>query len=550
MEEASERSLFEHLGQDVLTYVLSVDDEMLRRRLESSTNRLSDEQENVLAQLVAIDDQIGGWRLGQDTADEWARRFGSASDPDPAISLGNLARKLTGGTLLAVPNDADDIEVELFQMAIDTYPGLLVKEPEDPIHRRIGHPVSIFRHPANERFQKLVYKDSDLKKLFDKDSEQSGPGGMVTRSTGQGGSIQLWTFAETVLYSAWTIATLDNLVPMNSQYLKAVRVVLQTIRAAIQGKSVKIPARVGITGVLLPESVDSIDLKWAKIRRSGPQDQAFISSTSLEGQLTGTNELGETAVINYSGDLVLELEVPFALRLGERDVDAYWAPGMMISSNALSHAIENVRLGLLLAFPDRRVVVHSSWIAMLDPFNHGRHAGWSDIKRAVGLMPTQLSTEQVGEWKIWTTRIGKNRIPTIGVAIRRMLAAVGERRTMEDILVDAVIVWENLFGASTETTLRISSSLSWLLGTSRPDRMIRLARYKRIYGFRSKVVHGAPQVDSQKLQEYGFEAVQTSILALRAIFNTHVHLLDIKESEGRSEVIMHQGDERSESSSK
>lgn len=51
------------------------------------------------------------------------------------------------------------------------------------------------------------------------------------------------------------------------------------------------------------------------------------------------------------------------------------------------------------------------------------------------------------------------------------------------LLVDAVILWDNPFGARTETTLRVTSSLAWLLGSSAVDRKSKQKHYKDIYNF-------------------------------------------------------------------
>jgi len=63
--------------------------------------------------------------------------------------------------------------------------------------------------------------------------------------------------------------------------------------------------------VLLPEGLDQIELGWATIRKTDARDDQFVDTTSLGGQLTTENSDGQTVVINYSGDLVLELNSLF-----------------------------------------------------------------------------------------------------------------------------------------------------------------------------------------------------------------------------------------------
>jgi hypothetical protein len=541
MNEASERALFEHIGSDALAYLLATDVAVLTARLEDpESSQLSAAQEQVLTQLVGIDLQMQAWQSGLGGSSEWSSRLSSLSEPDPKLSLGNLARRVAGGEVYQVAGGSK-LEDSLLKLAIDCYPGQLVKDPEES-HWSMGSVSrSIFSNPDNSAFQEEVMKDPILSLPYSKKNESMGPVGSVIRSVGSGGSIQLWSLADTLLDSGWAVASLHTKTPTEEQFAEATLTSLKTLRLAIEGKPSTVPARMGLTGVLFPEGIDEIALGWAKVRRADERDEHYAKRSGLSGQLTGTNEQGETAVINYQGDLVLELDVPYVLAIRELNITDPWPEPLLVSARTLERAVENLRLGLLLAFPERRVILHSSWQTQIDPLSRGLMLGWNDVAHAVGLMPTQLTKAQVKQWKKWATKVGEHRIPTVAVAIRRMLASVAERRTVEDILVDAVIVWENLFGAKTETTLRVSSSLAWLLGTSAQDRRDRQSRYKKIYEFRSRVVHGTPNVNQHDVQTYAQEAVQISIDALRTIFNRHPELLKIESSEARSLEVMHRG---------
>lgn len=549
MADANERLLYEHLGESALSYLLNLDMSSVRLRFENpNANRMSQTQELVLGQLIVADSQIGGWRQGQFPEVEWASKLAGRPSTDAQTSVGNLIRQQAGGNVESVPGGLSGIEAILAQLAIEVYPGLLVNESDEPAGRAGVLPVHLFRHSLNDQFQLLAQKDRDLKKLFYRTSETTGPGGSTLRSTGQGGDHQLWTFAETIIRSGWDLALLESVDPSISKFIDAVLSALKVIRLSVNGKDTYIPARVGLTGVLLPEGVDEIDLGQIRIRRADVRDEKFIGSTTLEGQLSTVDKDGRSITINYSGDLVVELEVPFRMLIGVLKPTYPWPETMKISFQAVEEAIENIRLGLLLALPDRRIVLHTSWRVMIDPYSQFHNAGWNwDIKRATGLMPTQLTSGEVDSWSEWASKITKHRIPGIGVAIRRMLASVAERRTAEDVMVDAVIVWENLFGAKTETALRVTSSLAWLVGTSAEDRMTRQSNYKKIYGLRSDVVHGAAKVNQTVIEEKSLEAVGISIEALRAIFDVRPELLKIGSSEERSLNILHSGEHKADS---
>jgi len=543
MENATERLLIEHLGEPALCYLLAVSSGQLLKRIEDpDTNLLDTKQEEIFRQLVELDSQLGGWQEGKSNSGEWATRLATRPDNGIEMSMGNYVRELSGGALYEIPQDLNELETKVLAIALENYPGMIVKETDDPLDRRMSLPAMRYKNVLVEEFENLVMKDLTIKKLFTKKDDTSGWSGYSMRSSGQGGGHQVWGFADTLVNSGWSYARLKSGTPSIDELANGVLLAIDKIRKAIKDEEVTIPARIGLTGMVFPVGINEIDLGWAKLRRADSRDERFVKATTLKGQLTGTNQKGETTVIDYSGNLVAEIDVPYIVTLKEMGLGAPWSEELRVGFRKIDEAVENLRLGLLLAFQNERLVLHLSWQVMLDPLTRYHGASWQDVTRAVNLMPTSLTKPQVTKWKKWAECIGANRIPTIGVAIRRMLAAVAERRTPEDILVDAVIVWDNLFGASTETTLRVSSSLAWLLGDNAEDRKERQSKYKKIYGFRSKVVHGSSDVNEQKLVKYSQEAVNTSISVLATIFEKRLELLNVKSSEERSIVIMHNGE--------
>ncbi len=124
------------------------------------------------------------------------------------------------------------------------------------------------------------------------------------------------------------------------------------------------------------------------------------------------------------------------------------------------------------------------------------------------------------------------------MAIRRMLQALAERSQQDDVLVDAVVVWENLFGAAQETTLRITTALAWLLGTDADDRAARQSRYKNLYGLRSDIVHGSDKLKVAEVPAAAEEAVQVSLAALREIFSVRQDLLQENDSGRRGNRLL------------
>jgi Apea-like HEPN len=295
--------------------------------------------------------------------------------------------------------------------------------------------------------------------------------------------------------------------------------------------------RVGLAGTLLPESLSELNLDWGVIRRSDERDGRLIPATALTGEVASVADDGTSIVMRYRGDLVLEFNIPYRIEIAPPGAFPPYPSLMSQGHETMQSFVEDVQSALILGMPERRIVVVPMWWSMLDPLAPGMGTSWRAFT-SPNLTPTQLSMEQAATWQHWIGLIKTHRIPSIDVSMRRLLSASTERTAPEDVLIDAVVVWENLFGAKAETTLRISSSLAWLLGDSPPDRLIRQTMYKKIYSLRSDVVHGAPNLKMNEIQSSATDALSVSVAALRALFTSHTSLLTFKSSEERSRHIM------------
>ena len=121
---------------------------------------------------------------------------------------------------------------------------------------------------------------------------------------------------------------------------------------------------------------------------------------------------------------------------------------------------------------------------------------------------------------------------------RTLLAAL-ERRDPSDALLDAVIAWENLVGADEgETTLRITTSLAWLLTSRATDRDAMQKKLRDLYRLRSRIVHGSTKITPRDAAERYQEALSITFAALRVLFQKRPDLLQETTSSARSRRLM------------
>ena len=536
MTDTAERLMYEHLGEQALAYLLAIEAPSIHERFaDEEPKPLEDRREEVIDQLVGMDRILQSRASGMPDGGV-QREWTAALSGDGDHSLGNELRVVCGGSIPEVAADLSELEQLLAGLAIHVYPGFLVKEPENRVLSFSLGPKFPFDQ-WNQNFEGRVLADKTLKKLFYKKDPGRGWVG-ETRQAGTGGVQQLWVFAQNLLISGWDHSQLMSPHPTCEEYVEAVLEALRTVKAAVEAKEAATPVRVGLAGVLLPNSTERLDLGWAVIRRANDRDDRAIRHTGLEGHLHFVDSEGKTVSAKNSGDLVVEFTAPYKILLGDFRGEDEW-PGEPDLQFHVRELVENIRLGLLLADPDSKHVLGLSWQKVLDPLQPGMGLSWRNPQESPRYTPAQLTEPQAAEWGKWAQRVGDLRTPTVAVAIRRMLAAVAERNTTEDVLVDAVIVWENLVGAKTETVLRVCSSLAWLLCSDKEDRLTQQRAFKKIYELRSKLVHGDASPDRKKVAESSRDAVKVSLQALRAVFSEHSWLLQLPTSEERSLQLIH-----------
>jgi hypothetical protein len=135
-------------------------------------------------------------------------------------------------------------------------------------------------------------------------------------------------------------------------------------------------------------------------------------------------------------------------------------------------------------------------------------------------------------WGAWLGAVGTDTLSHVNLAATRTLRAFTERRNQDDMLIDAVIAWESLFGAKTESTLRVSGALACLLYPPGQDRADAQKRYSGIYNSRSEIVHASPTKRTTPLviAENAREAAQVAIRALRVMLRDRQDLIPLESA--------------------
>ena len=524
-------TLADQLGRPALTYLLGIDtDDNSDSHLDTDDALTASQQEGVaLLQAIKL------FRLGSPQTQPqhmWTRVLVQPSGTGK--TLGTAVRDISGGKVLEPSPGTPALESLILRMAVDSYASLLIQD-HFRSENTFGPSVTLREHPLHDAFLEAAQADSKLKPLFAIAGDEEQVQHLLYRSTGHAMTFIPTLFAEQLVNAAWTLAHLTSARPTPSELVTATTRSLGRLRKALSAE-VTVPARLGLAGILLPEGIESVDFGWASLRTTDGRDSDFAHMTGLTGGTSTSDETGATTAISFAGDLVLQFKTRYAMRIRNQGFDEPWIPALKRTSEDVDNAAETIRLGLILSTGDPRWSIYPSWRAIAEPLSFGGTVGWNDTSLASGVQPTRLTTTAVSDWTHWVSLVHDHR-EHIGVGVRRMLLAINERKHPEDVLLDAVIVWENLFGIKDGTTEGVTDALAHLLRSPGPARETAKRRYRRIYKIRSDIVHGARKIDNWTLNHVGTEAVAVSIAALQEIFANRQDLLQMASSLRRNVAV-------------
>jgi hypothetical protein len=314
--------------------------------------------------------------------------------------------------------------------------------------------------------------------------------------------------------------------------------IVSGIRSFLGGQPTPVTAVVSLTGIRLPEGVE-ISGNWGRIRAARAEDHPSRLNSMVEKRITTTTDKGEHIEITDAGDVIFEACIEMTMKMnvsrGAESTSRGWSAS---TTGDLAGLINRVRLAFALAITrEPRPVLISTWQKVIIPLA-GSFPSWTDPQLMAARVPTLLSSDETTSWQSWINTVMGSDLSHLSLAMTRTLRAQSERRDDSDALIDAVIAWESLFGAVSDSTLRVSASLARLLHAAGPEREKARDRYSKIYNRRSLIVHGAKRESTaQQIHQDSQDAIKAAVEAIRAILVKRPDLLAL-ESKARSDQIL------------
>ncbi|MFF5232065.1 hypothetical protein [Dactylosporangium sp. NPDC000521] len=529
----------ELLGNDLLAYALSCRPDELDA-LGSSTLAPSQAQAEVANILSAIHSQIPE-DVGVEDIERVFRGVLMDLDQENRPRIVRMHHYTSGQEVTFLADNDDMVEFNLRNLALDVYPAFLL--PPDREFGSMPQTVNIHvsslahRHPASAAFLHAVMADPLLQRAFPTDTEYSGKTGYAYTNAGSAWSLQLLRFPNVLLERAWRQLAASERTPVAFSERAAEE--LKIARRLVQGRTSVVTLRHALAGVLLPPGTHAT-LDCGVLREATQQDWEVVPE-HVKGMVETSTAAGETISIHYEGDIVLDYNFPLRMRIQEWDPDnlrGEFPPDLPYPSEVGS-TLTRLRFSLVLAAPrDGRVLLLPAWQTIDLPLSSGSGIGFADLKSNPSILPTQLTQTEFDEWMTLYTKLGTKSAKRLELAFGRILRAMSERREPVDMLVDAVIAWENLFGTKEgEPTLRVTSSIAILLEQNFEARAKLRKRLTDIYNLRSDVVHGNRNLEYSEYPQC-FEALDIAIKVLKVMILDRPDILDLPDGAQRSNRLI------------
>lgn len=518
------QELSRFLGQDLLNYMLAAAGDVQ----PSDLNEKQREGAKVIAAALG-DANLGEWDSVRRS--HVVMQTFCAYSPPLGRSLATALHFQSGGVMPDLESE-DELEKTLCYLAMDSFPGLLVNLIQEGI-TTTGH---LYTHPLRQQATNLMFSPAEpLMSLFPNADFHADPGPNVNNPTGlttytrwsdgTRGTVQFISLAETLLRKA-SGAPQPGKTALES-YVASVRQSLALARDLAVGKEVTLNAIAGCPGSSFVDGTTELGLAKGRIRLMGVPERCLVSHRA-----TG-------AVV---------IEVPVKLKLEELAVSheglqiptpANMSIGKEYTQQVLRDA-SRARMSILLASNEgETLVTGQSFVSWSNPVDSGHqqiHAPNPWRPSLYWARPLQPEDEaNIRHWEALLAKAPQG----LDTGQERLLSAVNERDNPIDGFIDAVIVWENLFGAAGETTLRVCGSLAHVLEPN--DAGKRLALYKdtkKLYEKRSKLVHGSEQkISHADAFEHWKVSIQHAITAWRRVLESD-HLRDQKTSVERGIAVL------------
>jgi hypothetical protein len=500
-----------NMGHRILSFVLNIDEDSAQNLVEDNLE-LDEKRAEILVAFTETFRQLRLQSIDQGDVDS-SVFFPLSQLVQNDRHIFNLWREESGGQRYVV-DTADPVISTASKIALEVYPLCLIRLPSSsPIFMHNYMRLHSMPHRLSDYgiLQAQVLDDPSLRKLFTTiGKDEMDTVCQYQASTGRGGSFQLAVFPSMIIGGAHELMRLKGTICPDAM-IGAVQETVRILRDIGEGRPLEVPVFTGFHNVGCDDFTE-MDVEYGKVR---PYSQELLELVPNDARPSTLG--GEKKFLGF----VLESKYPYEASLGPgytwNDHPAQWER----ARRGLEVANENMSFALALSTPRIPPVgATPAWTLIFDPLCQGPNITW---RRSV-YPPTPhylLKDSEQESIKCWAKIICEGDDERIRIAIRRILSSINDRRDPIDGFVDAVIAWENLFGGNAELSYRISVSIARLLGATQDERQALQKTVAKLYGVRSRVVHGSIEMEPDEAIAKRNECLNIALEVTRRLYQDH-----------------------------
>jgi hypothetical protein len=543
-ESLTNARLLELLGSEFISYCTNLNIETASHLSDEALD-LTPESHAALEKLRAICTDAIQHSIDHNTPIDILWDIFSVREVGSAATLANGIRQAAGGNIQS-PDAADPTARRLQELAIDIYPVLLIPPSGQFPAPGFSAARTLIWYPKIDELITSIATDSDLQNLQPDIAGNQAPEDSNTHAALLANNFHPASLIESIIVYAYNSAVFSLLRPPSAQeYAEEVIQSLADARSLARGHRVSLPVSTGLANLRFA----SPTIIQSDVGRLVPYSKIYDHWVPMQAQKAKLVQESDQGSHEFhgSGDIVFHAKLQYRLDINTEPIGTW---GWQLRQ--VDHASEPLEAVLCLAATlgienDIPIAVDPTWTVVFAPIMRGGFPRpWrNDYSLPRASAPLRvLSEEQAGAWESWISTINSEGLGKLRIATRRLQTAIAERTSPLDRFVDAVVVWENLFGSGGELTLRISASLAWLLGRDSEERARLHRELSRLYGRRSQVVHGGEHLSDAEAAVAAERALEIAILALRKLYLDFPELVSIAAHD-RSLAIMLQSEIRS-----
>lgn len=504
---------------------------------------------DILAELALVDAPllntlvaIRAQSPGDDAADFRAfvaSSFFTTVDEQTRTTTVDEIRRQRGGSIHLAPGLNDPVAHQVTQIANDIWPALLFIEADGPRspHGLTAGLSSVFTHPNIEEACQAFMQDTALAKLFPGHNAKTLSKATVLNisaewilSTGQGGTRQLVMLLEHVIAAAGMQALISDGRITAEGVTKSIGPVIQALRDLANGKATSVKLLVGFSGV--STGGERISLGTGVLRPPLEAESKALGVGGISSVLETSVQLSILSITESPNEMLADQASPF-MKAWDR-----YAPRLAELGKQTQARVDRVRYSVLLASENEETFGMSEVARLvIDPTSPSFNPLW--LRRSEPRAETVLSSRAAKAAATYFNSVSELHPKSLDIAMKRILSSASERTDATDAFIDAVIVWENAFGVSTETTFRVTAAIAKLLEPISFDRRSELQKeLKELYNARSKLVHGGTEIHESKVWAYRQRSIEIALRVLRILYTDRADLLSLRSDERGARVLL------------